>query len=568
MSAKTKINVYWFRKALRLHDNVPLLQASKSEIPLLPIFILDPLFLPETRDENTVENATGALAGQNQFQFLMESLTDLDQSLKRLSSRLVIFMRQTPEQAFSEILKHYEIDTLYFEKDSEPYAKERDAKICELLEGKANISSRWGHTLTDLDQLHAQYSSVPKMYRSFLKQFSPALVPQCAPTVNSMPKLPFKFSSLKHVHKSVPTITEIGFPPIKNLTPYRGGETEALKRLKTKMKNRKWVAQFEKPQTNPAALEPSTTVLSPYLCHGCLSARHFYHEVEKVYAKSTSHAQPPQSLHGQLYFREWFYLLSYIVQDFDKMKGNELCLQVDWDSPNEKYLEAFKTGKTGFPWIDAIMRQLIAEGWIHHLARHSVACFLTRGQLWQNWEEGKKIFAEYLLDGDYALNSANWMWLSASAFFTSYFRVYGVESWPKKYDKNGDFVRKYVPELKKMPKKYIYCPHKAPIAVQKQANCIIGKDYPKPICDDRAFKERNMGRMKAAYARKQRGVPVKRKAGYPLGTEHKVKKKKTKVDFNKMKSHVKRKSKSDKPKRKTKARNRTAEMKLFGASKV
>ena len=93
------------------------------------------------------------------------------------------------------------------------------------------------------------------MYRAFLKQFSPALVPQCAPTVASMPKLPPKFSSLKHVHKSVPTITEIGFPPIKNFTPYRGGETEALKRLKTKMKNRKWVAQFEKPQTNPADLE-------------------------------------------------------------------------------------------------------------------------------------------------------------------------------------------------------------------------------------------------------------------------------------------------------------------------
>lgn len=539
-----KINIYWFRKALRLHDNAPLLEASKSEIPLLPIFIFDPLFLPETRNPNTVENATGGLAGQNQFQFLVESLSDLDQSLKRKSSRLVVFMKQTPEQVFTQLLKKYDVQTLYFEKDSEPYARERDAKIEAMFNGKADISSSWGHTLTNLDELQDCFSKTPKTYRSFLNVMSGKLIPDCAEEISSMPKCPTNVTKLSHVHESVPAITELGFPAISKPTPYRGGETEALKRLKGKMKLKKWVAQFEKPKTNPAALEPSTTVLSPYICMGCLSARRFYFEVEKIYANAKSHANPPGSLHGQLYFREWFYLLSYTVENFDKMRGNELCLQIDWDKPNKEFLNRFKTGQTGFPWIDAIMRQLIAEGWIHHLARHSVACFLTRGQLWQSWEEGKKIFAEYLLDGDYALNSANWMWLSASAFFTSYFRVYGVESFPKKYDKNGDFVRKYCPELKNMPKKYIYCPWNAPLNVQKQANCIIGKDYPEPICDEKECKQRNMGRMKAAYARKQRGVPTKRKASEPIGAKRK--KKKSKVDFDSMKKNLKRKLKARK----------------------
>jgi len=550
MSAKTKINVYWFRKALRLHDNAPLLEASKSTLPLLPIFIFDPLFLPETRDGNTVENATGGSAGHNQFQFLLECLTDLDQSLKRLSSRLVVFMKQTPEQAFSEILKKYDVQTLYFETDSEPYARERDAKICEMLSGKAEIVAPWGHTLTDLDQLHSKFAKTPKTYRSFLKVMSPSFVPACAPTVSAIPRIPANAAKLSHTHKSIPKITELGFPPIKKPTPYRGGETEGLKRLKATIKRKKWVAQFEKPKTNPAALEPSTTVLSPYICLGCVSARNFYHQVNDVYKQIKQHAQPPASLHGQLYFREWFYLLSYIVENFDKMRGNELCLQIDWEDPNPEFLKRFRTGQTGFPWIDAIMRQLIQEGWIHHLARHSVACFLTRGQLWQSWEEGKKIFAEYLLDGDYALNSANWMWLSASAFFTSYFRVYGVESFPKKYDKNGDYVRKYCPELKNMPKKYIYCPWNAPLDVQKQAKCIIGKDYPEPICDEKECKQRNMTRMKAAYARKQRGVPSKRKATTPIGAKRKAKKKKTsKVDFNKMAKSVKRKMSASKGKR-------------------
>lgn len=99
----------------------------------------------------------------------------------------------------------------------------------------------------------------------------------------------------------------------------------------------------------------------------------------------------------------------------------------------------------GFPFIDAIMTQLRLEGWIHHLARHVVACFLTRGHLYQSWEKGAYIFEQYLLDADYALNAANWQWLSCSAFFHLYFRVYGPVTFGKKTDPNGDYIRKYIP---------------------------------------------------------------------------------------------------------------------------
>jgi cryptochrome len=97
--------------------------------------------------------------------------------------------------------------------------------------------------------------------------------------------------------------------------------------------------------------------------------------------------------------------------------------------------------KTGYPFIDAIMTQLRTEGWIHHLARHAVACFLTRGDLWCHWEEGQKVFEELLLDADWALNAGNWMWLSASAFFHQYYRVYGPVSFGKKTDKHGDYIK-------------------------------------------------------------------------------------------------------------------------------
>ena len=135
------------------------------------------------------------------------------------------------------------------------------------------------------------------------------------------------------------------------------------------------------------------------------------------------------------------------------MAGNPRCKQIPWRNPSSdpeaaKQLQAWEHGLTGYPWIDACMRQLKQWGWMHHLARHCVACFLTRGDLFIHWEAGRDVFDKLLLDADYYLNNANWLWLSASAFFYKYFRVYNPATYGQKYDKNGDFVRYFVPELK------------------------------------------------------------------------------------------------------------------------
>jgi cryptochrome len=139
------------------------------------------------------------------------------------------------------------------------------------------------------------------------------------------------------------------------------------------------------------------------------------------------------------------------------------------------------------------------RGWIHHLARHSVACFLTRGDLWQSWEAGAEVFDRLLLDADWAINHGNWMWLSASAFFHQYYRVYSPVSFGKQYDPNGDYIRHFIPQLKNMPAKYIFSPWEAPLAVQQKAGCIIGQDYPLPIVDHDSARDRNLKMMKAAY---------------------------------------------------------------------
>jgi len=139
-------------------------------------------------------------------------------------------------------------------------------------------------------------------------------------------------------------------------------------------------------------------------------------------------------------WREFFYTAGAYTPNFDKMEGNPICKQIPWESKPE-HLNAWKEARTGFPYIDAIMTQLKTEGWIHHLARHSVACFLTRGDLWVSWEHGQKVFEELLLDADWSLNAGNWMWLSASAFFHQYFRVYSPVAFGKKTDKHGDYIK-------------------------------------------------------------------------------------------------------------------------------
>ena len=162
------------------------------------------------------------------------------------------------------------------------------------------------------------------------------------------------------------------------------------------------------------------------------------------------------------------------------------------------------------------MRQLKQEGWIHHLGRHAVACFLTRGGCYIHWERGLETFEEWLLDHEPACNAGNWQWLSCTAFFAQFYRCYSPIAFPKKWDPSGAFVRRYVPELANIPDKYIYEPSKAPIADQKKAGVSIQGDgtatekgglklYPKPMFDFNERRKICIDNIKAAYDTKLYG---------------------------------------------------------------
>lgn len=222
---------------------------------------------------------------------------------------------------------------------------------------------------------------------------------------------------------AVPTLEELGMKPATTL--HRGGETHALQALDAIIAREDYTATFEKPNTAPTDFLPqATTLLSPHLHFGSLSCREFYWRVQDVVDNYKGKAsKPPTSLTGQLLFRDMYFgAQAAIGQKFGQAYGNPSCRFIPWHLPsrvdtsnglitgeydidseeaNKQFLR-WKYGMTGFPWIDALMRQLRQEGWIHHLGRHAVACFLTRGGCYIDWERGAEVFEEWLIDHEAA----------------------------------------------------------------------------------------------------------------------------------------------------------------------
>jgi len=507
--SKGRTVVVWFRKSLRTHDNAPLVAAcehASQHGTVIPVFILDKW---TSRRENV---------GDVRFEFLMQSLRCLDKNLKsRGLPRGLLFAQGEPEVIMPTLWKAFGVDAITWDdsEENEVHDRQRDMAIAALaakhgVNPMCGCHSHWLHSPVDYARV-LKCKSVPKTYSGFLKIFktvgsvpaplpAPAVIPSqlAATDIDNMAKA--SGIAVRSIPSNLRPPLDIKFP---------GGEDEGLRRLDAMVTRRpEWAARFEKPKTKPNALQPSTTVLSPYLTHGCVSVRSAYYTVEQAYKKAKGkNSQPPVSLLGQFLWREHWYSVAHFTRaDISKMKDNPLSRKIPWDdattdSDARERLRRWKHAQTGYPFIDAAMIQLRDEGWIHHLARHAVACFLTRGDLWISWEEGFKVFDEFLIDADWSLNACNWMWLSCSAFYHQYFRCYSPVAFGKKTDSRGEYIRKYLPQLKHMPTAYIYEPWKAPRAVQEKIGCIIGKDYPTPIVrDHRVTSKLNMQKMKMAFA--------------------------------------------------------------------
>ncbi|ODA79654.1 hypothetical protein RJ55_05248 [Drechmeria coniospora] len=542
--------IYWFRTDLRLHDS-PALQAALDLDPatLWPIFTWDPHYVYRAR------------GGLNRWQFLLDCQNDLSHAITRLNAKSKLFvLREAPQTLLPKLFKAWNVTHLVFEKDTDAYARERDEVVTRAAqEAGVEVIVRSGRTLWDSDQVVARNNGKPTMSISQLQAAGAKVgsIPRPIPAPSRLPdpgEMTLDFEQDPPVVQpdlnsdrraesdtgygqiagpkgdfAIETMEELGFPSAT--TPHRGGESIALKRLGDIVDNHTYTATFEKPKTNPAQFEPqATTLLSPFLHFGALSVREFYWRVQDVVDSYPGKASsPPTSLTGQLLFRDMYFAAQAALGSvFAQTARNPCCRFIPWHLPSKRdpdtglitgeyhvdseqadaWFRRWKAGVTGFPWIDALMRQLRQEGWIHHLGRHSVACFLTRGGCYVDWERGCEVFEELLLDHEPACNAGNWQWLSCTAFFAQYYRCYSPTAFGQSWDKNGDFVRRWVPELKHLEAKYIYEPWTAPIQNQRRAGVRITGDgltrreagtYPKPMFDFAKQKAVCMSAMKKAY---------------------------------------------------------------------
>nr|AQX17843.1 putative photolyase-cryptochrome [Lampea lactea] len=501
------VALHWFRKGIRLHDNVPLTKAIESCSTLIPIFILDTDFLDPKK------------VSANRLGFLLDSLKCLDEDLQERGSRLIVAKGKPSEVIFS-LIEEFKINKLTFERGTEPFNKDLDDELIGIVNANdIEVYSNWGHILFNPDHILAlNNGKTPVTMNVFLKLASSAptpLKPIPAPEKIPPPPADFKPKNVE-IFISTPTLSDLkeyGYDPEAMTTWFKAGEKEGIKIMEDFLKQKQRVASFEKPKTKPTALLPDTTALSPYLSVGSLSVRLFYHKLLEVLKSFKRHSKPPVSLEGQLYWRELTYLIGYSTPNFHQMRENPLCYQIPWTEGEaaQEALKKWEMGQTGYPAVDAAMNQLRSDGWMHHLARHLVACFLTRGDLWISWELGRDVFDKYLIDADWSINNFSWHWMSCSAFFYQFFRCYGPVSFFKKTDPNGDYIRKHVPILAKYPVKYIYEPWEAPKNVQEAAGCIIGQDYPRPIVEHKTVSQANMGKLKKAYDKNKadRAKPAK-----------------------------------------------------------
>lgn len=518
----------WLRRDLRLHDNEALRRAMEDPdiAEIVPVYVV----------HRPVRKRCGAV----RFQFLLESLAELAQGLAQRHSGLAV-LRGEATEVFKVVFPAWGITDLFFEQAEAPYALQRDSDVRAiaghfgvrvvpvtgqlLFDPRAVLALNNGSPPTDFSRF---LTLVEKLPQPRLPTPTPDFVSGWALSNDQLYELLDNYcrhclgfsgsviAGPRNAPFAIPGLDAFGLSPPPVHSFLFGGESAGLHMLADYCASDERVGLFQKPKTSPVCIEkPSTTALSAYIVFGCVSVREFYYRVKRLRLQATGDAHPtPVSLDGQLLWREFFYCYCVGVPHFDSQERNPLCKDINWKlqqvPPADsvwgddtkaamEQLQSWMTGRTGYPWIDAVMRQIEQEGWAHHVARHAVACFLTRGDLYVSWLRGAYFFQEKLIDLDWAVNVGNWLWVSSSCFFTDYSAVHSPSMFIQQWDPQGKFIRKYVPQLRKMPPRYIFEPWKAPLSVQRTAGCLIGKDYPFPIVDHTAAFKRCLAGIRHAH---------------------------------------------------------------------
>lgn len=460
--------ILWFRQDLRLADNPALAHAMKTGRPILPLYILD---------QGPATLQTGAAS----LWWLDKSLRALDAALRARGSRLVL-RRGDSEAELRRLIDETGADAVFLNRRFEPDAFARDADIAHGLQADGVACKGWNGTLLARPGSVLNGSGQPyKVFTPFHRALLAAAVappPAHAPAGIRTPSEP----ASDHIdawglHPNSPDWSQ-GFA----WTPGEAGAEAALAAFLSR-----GLKSYGKGRDIPA--EPATSRLSPHLHFGEISPWRAIEAARSAAADGRVPAAEADKFVAEIGWREFS---AHLLHAFPQITDTAFRPEYDampWrDDPAG--LEAWKRGRTGYPIVDAGMRELWTTGFMHNRVRMIVASFLIK-HLLIDWRAGEAWFRDTLVDADIASNVQNWQWVAGSGADASpYFRIFNPITQGQKFDADGRYVRRWVPELRGVPDRWLHAPWTAPPEVLRDSRVRLGAEYPHPIVDHDVARKR------------------------------------------------------------------------------
>lgn len=436
---KTKVNIMWFRRDLRVTDNAALYHALRSGLPVVPVFIFDTNILSQLeRNDRRVT-------------FIYDALAEMQRELAKAGSSIDIY-HNTPIGAFTEILREYDVNAVYTNIDYEPYASERDLAVEKLLAAiGATLNSYKDQVIFDRDEVLKDDGTPYTVFTPYSKRWKAALTPFF---LLSYPAEKYYGRFLKRDARSFPSLESIGFERNPDMFP--------AKRIPDDI-----IRHYSERRDYPG-LAHGTSRMGVHLRFGTVSIRELARHAQKL----------NETYLNELIWREFYQM---ILWQFPKVgKGQSFKAAYDhiqWQN-NEAHFERWCNGTTGYPIVDAGMRELNATGFMHNRVRMITASFLVK-HLLIDWRWGEAYFAARLLDYDLAANNGGWQWAAGSGCDAApYFRVFNPYLQTEKFDKKLEYVKKWVPEFQEFsyPEPIVVHEEARKRALEVYAKAIGGKD--------------------------------------------------------------------------------------------
>jgi deoxyribodipyrimidine photo-lyase len=448
--------IVWLRRDLRLHDHPALSAALGEGDRVLAVFVLDERLL------------AGRHHSPARVRFLLDCLHDLRGAMRRLGGELIL-RRGRPERELSLLARETGAASLHFSYDVGGFARRRDGAVVAALRGcGVRASAHPGvFAMEDPNRIRTGQGSPYTVFTPFHRAWSAR---RRRPVLDAPRALPTPPGALSPGH--IPSLEELGLRSELSAPP-GGGESAGRAAMNAWLSGP--VERYEESRDDLADAA-GVSKLSPYLRFGAISARELEERLGSIAG-------------GQAYSRQlcWRDFYGYVLHHFPANARQEFQERyrrtLEWPG-GERELEAWREGRTGYPLVDAGMRQLRREGWMHNRVRLVVGSFLTK-DLGVDWRLGEAHFMELLLDGDPASNNGNWQWIASTGTDPAplHRRLLNPARQQQRFDPGGRYVRRYVPELVAVPDRYLPEPWTMPIEVQERCGVRIGRDYPEPIVE-------------------------------------------------------------------------------------